>query len=157
MYLMIHFLCRQLKNSSIWVFFNKIIIFYQYYNYKQIGWWYTGSAFLGLKVYTSIQNHTETTNKLDDSTLVANTNDNIDLASMLFSNKEHEGAVLPISIQNLYLLQTFWVYLTMSLLYERVLKMLPRINIILRFYQQANLRHISLTQHKMQYNTGIAM
>ena len=70
---------------------------------------------------------------------------------MLFSNKEHEGAVLPISIQNLYLLQTFWVYLTMSLLYERVLKMLPRINIILRFYQHANLRHILLTQDAIQH------
>ena len=38
---------------------------------------------------------------------VANTNGNIDLASMLFSTKEDEGAVLSISIQNLFLLQTF--------------------------------------------------
>ena len=36
----------------------------------------------------------------------------------------------------------------MSLLYERVLKMLPRINSILAFYGHAN---------KLQYNTGVAM
>ena len=35
----------------------------------------------------------------------------------------------------------------MSLLYERVLKMLPRINSILVFYGHTN---------KLQYNTGVA-
>ena len=49
--LMIHFLCRELKKNRIWIFFSNLtIIFYWYCNYKQIGWQYTGSTFLGLKV-----------------------------------------------------------------------------------------------------------
>ena len=40
------------KKSSIQFFFQiyQIFIFYQYCNYKQIGWQYTGNAFLGLQV-----------------------------------------------------------------------------------------------------------
>ena len=38
----------------------------------------------------------------------------------------------------LFLLETFQVYLTMSLLYERVLEILPKIYTILTFYGHAN-------------------
>ena len=46
----------------------------------------------------------------------------------------------------------------MSLLYERVLKMLPKINTILMFYMDPQIKdNISSTQHKLQCNTGFAM
>ena len=46
----------------------------------------------------------------------------------------------------------------MSLLYERVLKMLPKINTILTFYTETQIKDIiSSTQHKLQYNIGFAM
>ena len=52
MYRMIHFLCIQLKNNSIWKFFqvSPLFLFYRYYNYKQIGWGYTGTHFLGPQI-----------------------------------------------------------------------------------------------------------
>ena len=52
MYLMIHFLCRKLKEKvsekcfQIWYLF----VFYRYCNYEQIRWQYTGSAYLELNV-----------------------------------------------------------------------------------------------------------
>ena len=43
-------------------------------------------------------------------------------------------------------------------LYERVVKMLPKINIILTFHRHETKQdNISVTQHKLQYNTGVAM
>ena len=43
----------------------------------------------------------------------------------------------------------------MSLLYERVLKMLLKINTI--FTDMETKDNISLTEHKLQYNTGVAL
>ena len=51
-YLTILFLCRKLKKIIVSEKFFQIwhlFIFYRYCNYKQIRWWYTGSAFLELK------------------------------------------------------------------------------------------------------------
>ena len=67
----------------------------------------------------------------------------------------HYHCLLPISIHNLFILETFQVYLTMSLLYETALKMLLKINTI--FTDMETKDNISLTEHKLQYNTRVAL
>ena len=51
MYLMILFMCIELKkNISFWIFFQFKSHFFCTGTHKKIGWWYTGSIFLGLQM-----------------------------------------------------------------------------------------------------------
>ena len=49
------------------------------------------------------------------------------------------------------------MYLVTSLLYEKVLKVLDKINIFYRFTGTRTKVNISAMQHKFQCNTGVAM
>ena len=50
----------------------------------------------------------------------------------------HYQRLLSSSIHNLFILETFQVYLTMSLLYVKVLRLLLTFSTNLTFYRQAN-------------------
>ena len=64
--------------------------------------------------------------------------------------------LLPISIHNLFILETFQVYLTMSLLFGRVLKVLPKINnILMLLTSKLSKDNISLTDKS--YNTTLVL
>ena len=88
---------------------------------------------------------------------------------LLVENDDEAKLVLKLALSSaanynsghsLFLLETFQMYLTMSLLFGKNLKMLPKTNIFI-FYlplnQDSSKENNSVTQHKLQYNTGVTM
>ena len=111
---------------------------YRYLNQKQIQWRDTDNAILGLQHRHFWQNGSLT------------------FFCLLLKITMRPKHYIKLALSSLAVHFDSWPIFCP--LYERVVKMLPKINIILTFHwHEIKQDNISVTQHKLQYNTGVAM